>query len=290
MSFDSDVEGTLLVPIANRETADRQLDTAIQLARDRSFGILLVTVLEVPAQLSLADGKRYLLEDEHEDVLADAETTVANAGVPVERRIRIARDVGRSIVNLVESDGIDATLLGWRGRPPRSNVVLGSHIDRILREASCDVLVKRIRDPTPSIESILVPVANGPHSAYAAETAGAIARETDASVRLLYVFDPTEPDVTRTDARQLLEDRTAAVGDVPSIERELVEREHVAGAITDRSADHDATILGATRGGLLQRVLLGSVSNSVGRHASGTVFFARRYDPVPSRLRRLLSR
>ncbi len=283
-------EGTLLVPIANRETADRQLDTAIDIARDRSYGILVTFVLSVPPQLSLQDGRRYLLADEDEELVADAKERVEAAGIQVETRIQIGRGVARTIINLTETDAIDAVLLGWRGRPPRKDVVLGSHIDRILRDAPCDVLVKRIQEPTPPIESVLVAVAGGPHNEYAAETAAAIARANDASVHLLYVYPPDEPERSRTDARQLLADRASAFEGVSSVDRELVERSHVAGTITDRTAAHDMTFLGASRGGLVQRVLLGSVSESVGRHAAGPVIIARRHDPVPSRLRRLFSR
>ena len=94
MSQDTaDADGTLLVPIANPETADRQLGTAIDVAADRSYRMLLVFVLEVPAQLSLVDGRRYLLEDEHEAMLADAVERVESHGIPADQRIRMARGV-----------------------------------------------------------------------------------------------------------------------------------------------------------------------------------------------------
>ena len=58
MSQDTaDADGTLLVPVANPKTADRQLETAIDIAADRSYRILLMYVLEVPSQLSLVDGR-----------------------------------------------------------------------------------------------------------------------------------------------------------------------------------------------------------------------------------------
>ncbi|MDG5819823.1 universal stress protein, partial [Natronococcus sp. A-GB7] len=151
----TDVDGTLLVPVANAETADRQLDTAIDIANDRSYRILLVYVLEVPAQLSLQDGRRYLLEDETEVMLEEAAASVESRGIPVDRRIRMARGVATGIVGAVDKYDVDAVLLGWRGRPPRRDIVLGSHLDKVLRDASCDVLVKRIKTPTDDVESVL---------------------------------------------------------------------------------------------------------------------------------------
>ncbi|RQH02502.1 universal stress protein [Natrarchaeobius oligotrophus] len=281
-------DGTLLVPIANEETADRQLDTAIDVATDRSHDVLLVFVLEVPSQLSLQDGRRYLLEDEDERLLETAAERVESAGIPVRRRIRIARGVATGIVGAAAEYDVDAILLGWRGRPPRSNVVLGSHIDRVLRNAECDVLVKRIKTPTPSVESVLVPVAGGPHDEYAVETAASIARRNDAAVTLLHVLESDESERSREQARTVLGAAAAEFEEVQSVDRELVSDDDVAGTITDWTTDHDVTLLGVSRGGLLQRALLGTISEAVGRHAAGTVVLARRHDPVPSRLRRLL--
>ncbi|MXV60511.1 universal stress protein [Natronorubrum sp. JWXQ-INN-674] len=285
----SNADGTLLVPIANPETATRQLDTAIEIAIDRSYRILLVYVLEVPSQLSLNDGRRYLLEDEDEQLLIDAKSRVEAAGVPAEKRIRIARGVATGITGAVEKYDIDAILMGWRGRPPRQDVILGSHLDKVLRNAECDVLVKRIKTPSPEeVESVLVPVAGGPHDGFAAEAAASIARRNDASVTLLHVFDPDDPDRPREDARALLAETADTFEGVQSIDSELVESTDVAGTITDWTTEHDVTVLGVSRGGLLQRAVLGTISEAVGRHAAGTVVLAKRHDPVSSRLRRLL--
>ncbi|RQG99599.1 universal stress protein [Natrarchaeobius oligotrophus] len=290
MSKDTgDADGTLLVPIANEETADRQLDTAIDIAADRSYRILLVFVLEIPPQLSLVDGRRYLLEDEHEELLADAVERVESHGIPAEQRIRMARSVATGIVGAVDKHDVDATLLGWRGRPPRQNVVLGSHVDRVLGDAQCDVLVQRIKTSRPeNVDSVLVPVAGGPHDAFAAETAASIARHNDASVTLLHVLEPAEPELSRDEATALLAERADGFEGVQSVDQNVVEDDDVGGTITDQTTEHDVTVLGISRGGLLRRALLGTISEGVGRHAAGTVILTKRHDPVPSRLRRLL--
>ncbi len=290
MSQDTaEADGTLLVPVANPETADRQLDTAIDIAADRSSRILLAFVLEVPPQLSLADGRRYLLEDEHEELLADAVERVESRGIPADQQIQIARGVATGIVGIVEKHDVDTVLLGWRGRPPRQDVILGSHVDKILSDAPCDVLIERIKTPRPeTVDSVLVPVAGGPHDAFAAEAAASIARRNDASVTLLSVLEPSESELSREEATALLAKRAVSFEGVRSVDRDLVEGTDIAGTITDWTTEHDVTVLGVSRGGLLRRALLGTISEGVGRHAAGTVVLAKRHDPVPSRLRRLL--
>ena len=278
---------TLLVPIASEETAERQLDMAIDLARERSYRIRLLYVLEVPPQLSLQDGRRYLLEEETETLLEEAVNRVEAAGVPVDQRIRMARDVAAGIVGGATAYEADELLMGWRGRPPREQVLLGSHLDKVLRSAPCDLLVERIKTPTPEIESVLVGVAGGPHDAYAAETAGAIARQHDASVTLLHAYDADDPDLSRAEANGLLARTAARIEPAPAVTRELVAADDVAGTLTDWTADYDVTFLGTSRGGLLRRRVLGTISEAVGRHAAGTVVLAKRHESVPSRLRQL---
>ncbi|AFZ71932.1 universal stress protein [Natronobacterium gregoryi] len=289
MRSDSPPEKTVLVPVANDEAVSRQLETAVDVAADRSSRLLFLYVLVVPDQLSLVDGRRYLLEDEDEQMLASAVRAAEERGVAADSRIRIARGVATGIVGSVEEYDVDAVLMGWRGRPPRSGIVLGSYLDRVLRNAACDVLVERIRTPRPDVSRVLVPVAGGPHDAFAAEAAAAIARERDASVTLLHVLERDDPELERAEANALLAETASRFEDVSSVER-VLEGDDVAGTITDRTADHDVTALGVSRGGILRRRLLGTVSEGVARHAAGSVVLARRYEPVSSRLRRVVSR
>lgn len=271
----SSTDGTLLVPIANTETAERLIETAADLALDRSYRILVVHVVEVPAQLPLTEGDR-LVDDEDEEALAYAVDLAEEAGVPAESRTRYARDVASGIVGGVEEHGTDLLLMGWRGRPPRRNIVLGSFLDKVLREAPSDVLVKRIRSPQPQVDSVLVPVAPGPHNEFATEVAGSISRQQDASVHLLHVVDPDASDDEREEGERLLADAKESLANAPDVSRELAESDHAAGAITDATATHDVTVVGATTKSVLRERFLGSVSEAVGRNAAGTVLLAQR--------------
>ncbi|MFC6940687.1 universal stress protein [Salinirubellus sp. GCM10025818] len=270
--------GTLLVPVANPETVERLLDTAIDVARGRSMRILVVHVVEVPPQLPLSAGDSLIEEHgEEERLLDDAVEQATAAGVTVESRMRYARDVATGIVGAVDVHDADALLVGWRGRPRRRDVVLGSFLDRILGEAPCDVFVKRIRSPTGDITSILVPVAGGPHGELAVGLAGTIASQHEAAVQLLYIQQPSASESAQEDAVVLLEEASSRLEDLDiRVESTVLQSEHVAGKITDETANHDLTILGATREPFLRRMLVGSVAEGVGRTAVSSVILARR--------------
>ena len=272
--------GTLLVPVANPETAGRLLDTAIDIAHGQSMRIVVLHVVEVPPQVPLSEGTS-LIEDDGEEVqvLEDAVEQAADAGVSVESRMRYARDIATGIVGAVDVHDADALLVGWRGRPRRRDIILGSFLDRILGEAPCDVFVRRIRTPSREIDSILVPVAGGPHCELAVELAGTIASQRDATVHLLHVTHPDADDSTQDDTPALLQNYDSSLSDRHiSVESTTLRSDHVAGVITDETANHDLTILGATRDPFLKRKLVGSVAEGVGRAAASSVILTRK-DP-----------
>ncbi len=269
---------TLLVPVANPETAARLLDTAIDIAHGQSMRIVVLHVVEVPPQVPLSEGTS-LIEDDGEEVqvLEDAVEQATDAGVSVESRMRYARDIATGIVGAVDVHDADTLLVGWRGRPRRRDIILGSFLDRILGEAPCDVFVKRIRTPSREIDSILVPVAGGPHCELAVELAGTIASQHDATVHLLHVTHPDADDSTQDDTPALLQNYDSSLSDRHiSVESTTLRSDHVAGAITDETVNHDLTILGATRDPFLKRKLVGSVAEGVGRAAASSVILTRK--------------
>ncbi len=277
---DTQTDGTLLVPLANPGTADRLLDSAIDIARARSMRIVVLHVVEVPPQLPLSDGDSLLDDDgAEEQLLEDAVDQISDASVAVDSRIRYARDVATGIVGAVDDHDAGTLLAGWRGRPRRRDIVLGSFLDRILGEAPCDVIVKRIKRETREIDSVLVPVSEGPHAELAVDTAGRIASERNASVRLLYVIDPDASDSVEAEAETLLADRSSRLeGTAVDIESTVLRSDHVAGEITDETAHHDLTVLGTTRDPFLGRKLVGSVAEGVGRAASSSVMLTRKVE------------
>lgn len=268
--------GTILVPVANEETATRQLDTAADIATEYGYGITILHVVAVPPQVPLSEGES-LLDDEDRELLDIAKGCLGDRDVPITTRRRYARSVAKGVVGSAVADDVQLILMGWRGRPPRSGVTLGGHIDTILRNAPTDVLVKRIKTPQPTdVEGVLVPVGEGPHTQLATHLGGAIARRHETTITLVTVVSPDATADETAAAESLLADAANRLEDV-SIEQQIIEHEDVASALTDETATHDVSILGATERGLLRRRLLGSISGDVGRHAAGTVMIAQRH-------------
>lgn len=272
----SEDNGSLIVPIANPETVDRLLETAIDIARERSKPIVVVHVVEVPPQVPLSEGEQ-IMSDEDAQMLEYAAEKIRDADVTLETKLRFARDTATGIVGSVDAYDGDALLMGWHGRPRRRDIVLGSFLDRVLGEASCDVYVQRIKYPRETPESILVPVAGGPHDELGADLAGVIASQHDARVTLLHVEHPNRSDSSHDEHVTLLRNRRERIPNGVTVDERIIEHDHPAGAISDETTEHDLTILGATRDPFLGRKLVGSVAQGVGRSAGSSVIVTRKY-------------
>lgn len=272
----------LLVAVGNPDHVEQLMRTARDVAGDRDGEIVVCSVVrtESSSPISLYTDeviKRDYGEAERAVVDRAVEMT-RGRGVPVTGEVRVGSNPGKSILRAARDHDVDAVLLGWRDRP-RTDVRLGHTVDRVVQRAPCDVLVERIGAEANGVESVLVPTTGSVHARYAATVAGAIARANDARVEVIHVVDP-DADADR--APDVLASTAADVEGVP-VETCVLERDDVADAIVDRSADHDVTVLGASRESLLAQLAFGAVPEAVGRRARCTVIMAKR-DVGASRL------
>lgn len=288
----------IVVPIANPENAAQLMRSARDIARDNDGEVLVLSVVTLPEQTPLSEGQQYV--DERRKVVNEAmgfvrggglgPTATDGGGVPVSGTVRIGHHPAQAILNTTEQYDADALLMGWSGRSSRPReVVVGSVVDRVATEAECDVLVERTGEDDETLESILLPTAGGPHAEFAAEVAVAIAHTNDARIEVCRITAPDASESDREAARETVEAAAAEFEDV-TVAGSVVEGTDVADTLVERSAEHDLTIVGATREGLLQRLVFGATPEAVGRRARGTVIMAKRDLGLRSRVSRWLSR
>lgn len=290
---ESDYE--IVVPLANPQGVEHKMRMAIRLARQHKGEVLAVSVVTVPRQTPLPRGRAQA--ESRRDILRRAKRQAAKAGVPANGLIRIGHDAADAIINTVRQRGSQAVLMGWRGRPARrSDVVLHTVVDKVAAEAPCDVFVENsgTGGRAESPQRILVPVGGGPHNELAIETAGALGRETGAKVRIVRVVKPDAPERERAQNREILEEQIAEM-EGAEVETALVEGTDVADTIVREAEDCDFVLLGATREGLLQRFVFGTLPETVSaRLDRQTVLMVKSHQPAHSKflnsLRNLVGR
>ncbi len=284
----SEADNQIVVPIANPESVPQLMRTATSIARDRNAEILVMSIVTVPQQTPIEEGRKFV--DSKRAVLNEAMSVAKDSDVPVSGTIRIGHDISKAILNTVEQYDSDTVLMGWKGqhKSQRRDIVLGSNVDEVVQNAPCDVLVERIGPDAKRAKSILVPTAGGPHAELAAEVAEHVAHTNDATIEVVHVVTPDASESERTDAEKVLEDAKAAFEEETAVTTKLLTGGDVIDTIVERTGEHDLTIIGATREGLLQQLVFGALPEQVGWRSKSTIIMAKRHLGITSRLSRWL--
>ncbi|MFB6077442.1 MAG: amino acid permease [Halarchaeum sp.] len=276
----------VVAPIANPDHVEQLMQTADDLAKANDGEVLVMSAVVLPDQTPLSEGRKFV--GEKREVLDRAMRVAEDADVPVSGVVRIAHDPADAILNTAAQHEADAVLMGWSGKTNRRrDVVLGTTVDEVATDASCDVFVEEAAGFRPDIDTILLPAAGGVNAEISAEAAAAVARTEDATVRAVNVVPTDASDAERRAGEETLAAARETLGDVP-VETALVESDDVADAIVAATEDADFTVIGATQEGLFEQVVFGTVPESVAKRAEGPVLMAKRASGVRTRLGSLL--
>ena len=141
---------TILVPTDFSEYAEYAFPWALQMAADWQAKLVLFHAAAPISPLAFPDSV-YLpeLQRLETDMLADAERRMAtfvekqgSSSVVVETRVVVGEPVFE-ICQAVGREQADLIIMGSHGRTGLAHVLLGSVAERVIRHASCPVLVAR---------------------------------------------------------------------------------------------------------------------------------------------------
>ena len=269
----------ILVAVANPDHVGQLVRTAGDLARllDTGVKIISVTVKPHSSPFSIYTDETVIemFSGEMQEML-DAATTVAPDDVPVDHEVFVGHSVADGVLKAVADTDARALVIGWHDQRTRTDALLGTNLDRLIERAPCDLYVERIGYEANGVDSVLLPVAGGPHVPSAALAAKAIVVRNDATAHVLSVdASDSDPDA----ARDHIETAALMLAEAPGpdirIETLLRTGEGVADVIAETATDHDLLILGATRHGAVRRRIVGSIPQTVIHRTDRTVLLAR---------------
>lgn len=148
-------------------------------------------------------------------------------------------------------------------------------VDRLARYADCDVITVNGRQGYGPVPSILLAVADGPHSGLATDVAGRIAADCDAWVDVLHVVDEDPSDDRRQRANARVEAAARRIDRSASTTTWVLEAGDAAEAIIEQSAYYGLTVVGAPTRGRLRRFIWGSTNRAIRSEARSVVISAR---------------
>jgi nucleotide-binding universal stress UspA family protein len=282
---------TILLATDGSKDAWLATNTAIGLAMVTGSELHVVNVgVVAPTLLKTLDVGPARVEQEARRILDEEVKSIEKVGGTVARSHLRMGDAAQEIVNLAEELKAGLIAVGSRGRGRIKRALIGSVSDSVVRYAHCPVLVARWK-PLIFPARILVATDGSEEATLAAKTAAELAHRTYSELHIVSVADAysSHYDVHKPGLVENLRRRAQDVLDdqVKEIEQSggKVARKHVR-ASQRHPADEivrvaeeigtDLVVMGSRGLGGVRRALMGSVSDSVVRHAHCSVLVARK--------------
>jgi amino acid transporter/nucleotide-binding universal stress UspA family protein len=273
----------VVVPIANPETQKGLLRLAAASANTHSEAetpeIVAVNVLQVPSQTSLEQKLQFEEErvETQRQLLESAREAAADMDVTLRTRAIIGREVGRTIIDVLEEEDADQVLIGSHKPANRRQHVFGSKIDTVLENAPCEVSMVDLKGG-----EVGTPVAlagPGPHAPVAARRAFEFATIDGTTPVLLNVQQPAE----NTDefdpherGEEMIDDIAEQVGlDPDEYESEVLIDDDIKSAILGTVDDYDTVCAGVSTQISASRILFGSLAEQIEQQTAGNVVMVR---------------
>ena len=251
------------------------IDAAAKCSSTLSAFTMVISNPEVEALAPeiVAKGERRARE-----ILDGIEAKATARGVTVERLVRHGQDPAHQIVGQAEKRNADLIVMGRRGVRGLARMMVGEATVKVCGRAPCSVMVVP-RDGQLPKQRILLATDGSSHSEGAGALADRLALLCGLPVTIVSVILPNQSEARRAEATAAVERlRTMLTSRGISAETVIVEAVRPeTGIITTAAAKGaDLIIVGSHgRSGLLEKVLIGSVSERVLGDASCPVLVVR---------------
>jgi nucleotide-binding universal stress UspA family protein len=282
----------ILLATDGSKDAELAATSAVSLAKTTNSELHLVNVgVLAPALLKPLDVEPARVEQEVQRILDKQVKKIENLGGAVAQSHVRAGGAAGEIVKLAEETNAGLIIMGSRGRGGVRRALMGSVSDSLVRHAYCPVMVVRWK-PVVFPAKILLATDDSEEAKLAATTAADLAKRTGSELHVVsvaleypYVYDAyynlgrtEEVERSRQEAQKVLDEEVRKVGEaegtvtkshleVGAVDEEIVVLAEEVGA--------DLIVLGSRGLGGIRRALMGSVSDSVVRHAHCPVMVIR---------------
>lgn len=274
------------------------IDHGMAMARHAGADVVLMHALSMPEPdyaMPYPVTTPAVYVEQVEQIVKDARSNLENLrerllGQGVELSHVFANEMAdRGLVAVAKDTNADLIIVGSHGRTGIARFLIGSVAEKVARHAHCDVMVARDAAPAGGYQRILVPVDFSEMSDQAVARAAELV-EPGGRVDLLHCWQlpggsitywgSVGPGLGESIRRGAAEFGRKCIDKVGTDKAEFslaIEEGDARHTIEKRaeSGDYDLVVMGSHGRKGVNRVLLGSVSESVVRHLKGAVYIVR---------------
>ncbi|MFB6355304.1 MAG: amino acid permease, partial [bacterium] len=282
----------IVVPVANPETETHLLRLAAASANAHENGeLVVVNIIQVPPQTALAQDVKFEEEkvNMQQRMLEQAREFAETHDIGLRTRAIIGRSISGGILDILREEQADQVLMGWQGRIKRRDHILGSNIDDVVNNAPCDVSLVKVRHE--DVNDIVVLAGGGPDSPRATQRGYELMQANEgANLSLLRVEQTTKDPSKATENGESIIESVAQQANLPpkDYESEVVlddlDEVDIHDALLEAVDGFDTVVVGATGASSFRQALFGSIPETIGEKADGTVIMVRRKRHKPKGL------
>jgi len=265
----------VLVGVANPVTAPSLIEIGAKLAKARDGQVLVLQVVVLPEQIPAHLKKETAREKWHE--LAALVGKVQDTGVRVEPMVRLAPTPEAGILETVREERAHVVVLGWSGDQIVQEVDREPVVGPVIRSAPCEVVVLR-GVLAGTIESIIVPVAGGPHAPAALNLGEALVRDCDCQIVALNIVRGTLTPEKESQAMDSLRQAVADSEDPEKVTLRVVQANQISKGILKEAEDFDLLLLGASQEGLLALNFFGGLPTQIAQERTKPTIMVKRFE------------
>jgi len=237
----------------------RLVEVAGILSRYFNGDLTVNKIVEVPRATPLEAISKDYVEEISSGLRKAAK--VAPTTVKVWPVVSVSYDVAGAILDQTKHESANLLVLGWKGTRLRGRTILGRNLDRVVREAPCDVAIIKTRRLSKSIENILLVSGGYFETRKALLLALPIAREYGAKIEILSVItDDKQIELARGNAERL--SKMSGRIKVPS-ELKFVHSKSFVNSVMEHAQRCDLLVMGAGPQSALERTMFGAAYDRI---------------------------
>jgi nucleotide-binding universal stress UspA family protein len=214
---------------------------------------------------------------EAKKVINEAQNFFKEEGVSIDSKILMGFDEADSIIEFSKNN-YDLIIMGAHGKNEKSPYELGSITKKVIRHTTCPILLAK---KVCNLSNLLVCLDGSKHSINTLDYAVKLAEIASSKLTLLNIqevsayehLSQNSQSIFETVGRQILTNSLDAIGKKGLEAEKKVEFGNITNSIVEiaEKEEHDLIVLGHKGLGIVQRFLLGSVSDKVSHKAKCSV-------------------
>jgi nucleotide-binding universal stress UspA family protein len=263
----------ILVPMANPQTQGPLLSISQSLLAAKGGEIAVLSVITAPEQVdfysALADSENSV------EILEKSAQMKGAVNTRLKPLVRVSRSLARGIVDAAEEQGCDLIIMGYEQQEPNRS---SSLVEELLRHSRTDLVLLKVRDEFEP-KRIAVSVVGTENLDLMVRLAGAAASQFGGTITFLNILPVEYTAEQKAHTDKIFGEAIRKHTGTALYKTEVLASDDPLGALVERSSEFDLLVVGSSRVGLFEKMVVGAFAARIVEHCKCSVAVVRTIPP-----------